>query len=98
LISDLQQNNFDKFEAVKDILHTEILKNKELEKNITEYIKPSFIKNVDFKINSDVDSYNLRLDTYNQKFIESANNLISPSKDSMVTDLANSGEQLLQRV
>jgi hypothetical protein len=51
-------------------------------------MKPSFIQKVDSHIISDVDSYNTRLDIYNQRFIESANNLITPSKDVMVTDLA----------
>jgi hypothetical protein len=53
-----------------------------------EYMKPSFIQTVSSNIISDVDSYNSRLDIYNQRFIESANNIITPSKDVMVTDLA----------
>jgi hypothetical protein len=77
-ISDLQKNNFDKFETLKDILHTEILKNKELEKNIDKYIQPSFVRKVDAQVTSDVNAYNTQLEKYNSKFIESARDLVQP--------------------
>jgi hypothetical protein len=71
-IADLQKNNFDKFETLKDILHTEILKNKDLENNLQDYIQPSFIQKVDAKITSDIPTYNSQLQVYNQRFIDSA--------------------------
>ena len=97
-IADLQKNNFDKFETVKDILHTEILKNKEVEKNLEKYIQPSYITKVDANISSDVKAYNTQLDKYNEKFIESARNLIKPGGDEMVPELAQRWEQLLDSV
>ena len=97
-IADLQKNNFDKFETLKDILHTEILKNKDLENNLQDYIQPSFIQKVDAKITSDVPSYNSQLEIYNQKFIDSAIALKNGWTDPMVSDLVNRWDDLLARV
>lgn len=97
-IADLQKNNFDKFETVKDILHTEILKNKELQKNLTKYIEPSFITKVDAEVKSDVKAYNTQLEKYNSKFIQSARDLVQPWWSTMVDELENRWEALKAKI
>lgn len=76
LINDLIKTNNDKFEAVKNILNTEKLKNDELKEQIKSLDKPEFISKVWVYKDSDFDSYNKSLDAYNKKFIDSANALV----------------------
>jgi hypothetical protein len=71
-IADLQKNNFDKFDTLKNILHTEILKNKEFSKNIETYLQPDFIQKVDAVVNEDIAVYNTQLAVYNDRFKSSA--------------------------
>ena len=97
-IAELKKNNFDKFETVKDILHTEILKNKDLENNLAKYIEPSFITKVDSTINSNVEVYNTQLDKYNKKFIESARELVQPWWNTMVKELEERWEALKAKI
>lgn len=98
LIAELQKNNFDKFQTLENILHTEILKNKEVQQNLEQYIQPNFIQKVDVKINSDVDVYNAQLEIHNQRFIDSAIALIDWWKNKIVNDLEIRGEELITSI
>jgi hypothetical protein len=97
-ISDLKQNNFDKFDTLKNILHTEILKNKEFGKNIETYLQPQYIQKVDIELNNDVDAYNNQLAVYNNRFKKSALALVNGGWSPMQNDLENRGERLLEKV
>ena len=97
-IADLQKNNFEKFDTLENILHTEILKNKEFMKNLDEHLKPSFIQKVSKQNDSQVDVYNQQLEKFNQKFYDSVIELTDNKPDPKVEELKKSGEQLTKRV
>jgi len=102
LISDLQKNNKEKFEAVKDILNNEIRKtNKikvDLKKSLEEW--PKLFNKVS-EINSwnkDFVEYKNTLDKYNNSFIEATKNLITWSEDEEIKEIKKEWEKILTRV
>ncbi|MCP4523251.1 MAG: hypothetical protein GY828_03460, partial [Candidatus Gracilibacteria bacterium] len=98
IISDLQKNNFEKFETLKNILHTEILQNRELLKNLDQELQPDFMKKVVGEGGDDIEIYNKELAVYNKKFIDSAHDLMYGNGNEMQNDLAQRGDDLLDRV
>lgn len=73
LIEELQKNNTEKFDTIKDIINTEILKNKELRKNINNSLKSNI--NKVWLNESNIELYNKNLNKYNDKFIDNLNKL-----------------------
>ncbi|MCP4523328.1 MAG: hypothetical protein GY828_03850, partial [Candidatus Gracilibacteria bacterium] len=97
-ISDLQKNNFDKFETLKNILHTEILQNRELFDSLETEIEIDEIQKVAGKYLGDSDAYNAQLAVYNEKMRKSAYNLVYGEGDTMQKDIQKRGEELIARV
>jgi len=98
IISDLKQNNFDKFETLKDIINTEIIKNKELKKNFNNSLNSS-IKKVSFSNNSSIWDYNLMLDKYNSKIFENTDSILNfKEEDSYKTELKEIWNNLITRL
>jgi len=97
-IADLQQNNFEKFDTLENILHTEILKNKDLSENLDEYLKPKFIQNITSNSTWDVEMYNSQLDRFNQKFYDSVVDLTDNKPDPKILELHKAWEELNKRV
>jgi hypothetical protein len=63
------------------------MKNKQVEENLDEYLKPKFIQNVSQELSSDVDSYNQELEKFNERFYDSVRNMTDNSPDPMAVDL-----------
>lgn len=83
LIEELQENRKSKFEELSNILTTEIQKTQNLKDEIYNIGDESYITKVAFEQGaSDVDAYNTRLESYNQKLIDSAKNLISGGEEN----------------
>jgi len=61
IIEELEKNNFEKFELLKEILGTEIQKTKEQEKNLKKYMEPTYITQVAYEETSNVKYYNEKL-------------------------------------
>lgn len=81
IISELKQNNFDKFETLKDIVNTEIIKNKELKKSFNNSLS-SNIKKVSYSDNSNVVEYNSMLDKYNSKVFQNTDALLNQNEEN----------------
>jgi len=81
IISELKQNNFDKFETLKDIINTEIIKNKEFKKSFNSSLN-SNIKKVSYSNNSNILEYNSMLDKYNTKVFQNTDALLNQNEDN----------------
>lgn len=83
LINDLKEQNNSKFELVKDVLNTEIIKNKNLIKNLDKDLsKESLIKVSYNDEKTNIDFYNEKLNQHNEKLIDATKNLLN-SKESL---------------
>jgi hypothetical protein len=99
LINELQKNNRDKFDTLKDIVNTEIIKNKDLKKDIKNLWKNDVIIKVSSNNSSkDIDLYNKSLEKYNNKFIESAKKLMNSDWDSMKNSLKETKNRLINSI
>ncbi|MFK7779624.1 MAG: hypothetical protein QM490_00540 [Candidatus Gracilibacteria bacterium] len=81
IIKELQDNNREKFQALTDIINTEIIKNKELKEKINNIGKGSVITKVSYNNTNKADLYNQTLAVYNDKFKESAKKLMNYEDD-----------------
>lgn len=98
LIQELKDNNFNKFESLKDIINTEIIKNKEFKNKLNDSINNP-IKKVSFNNSSSVDYYNSILDKYNSKTFESTSNLLNfKEEDSYWWELKEIWNSLLENI
>jgi len=97
LINELIENNNKKFEVVKDILNTEILETKELRKRINNIWNSPIITKVAYNNNDKFDLYNKSLSKYNDRFIQSAKNLINPS-NPIESEIKNNWKKLINSV
>jgi len=96
-IKELENNNYEKFETLKNILSTELQRTKEESKNIQKLLEPKYTIPVS-KTESRITAYNDALSKYNDKFIQSAHNLIEAGDDEYKTDLQEKGTELLAAV
>lgn len=98
LISELQQNNFDKFETLKDIINTEIIKNKEFKKSFNNYLNTN-IKKVSYTNDSNVLVYNSMLEKYNSKVFEKTSELLNyDDENSYKNELKQIWNDLVDKV
>lgn len=98
LIKELQDNNTEKFDAVKDIINTEIILNKELKKQLDSYWKKPIITKVWSTDTNKIDSYNQTLSKYNDKFIETAKKLIDWEWDGTKQELQQYSKDLMNSI
>ncbi|MDD2870584.1 MAG: VCBS repeat-containing protein [Candidatus Gracilibacteria bacterium] len=98
LIKELQDNNTEKFDAVKDIINTEIILNKELKKQLDSYGKKPIITKVGSTDTNKIDSYNQTLSKYNDKFIETAKKLIDGEGDGTKQELQQYSKDLMNSI
>lgn len=96
LIKELQENNTEKFQAVSDIINTEIIKNKELKEKINNIWEWLVVNKVWYNDSNKVDLYNKTLSVYNDKIKESwkklivtedYNNELKETKDLLLTSI-----------
>ncbi len=99
LIDELQKNNFEKFETLKDIVNTEIIKNKSFKEDFNDIINKKTIKTSLYS-DTQVENYNNMLDTYNKKFYDTAMSLVSYDSvnDKNKQDIIRSWEKLITQV
>lgn len=98
IIKELKDNNFDKFELVKDIINTEIIKNKEFKNKINNNFDSPVIK-VSLVKDSDIKNYNTQLEKYNSKVFENTSKLLNyDDNDWHKKDIKESWEALLTKV
>ncbi len=99
LIKDLQDANTDKFGIVKDILNTEIIKNKELKKQLDKARNNHLVTKV-WANDSDkkIEAYNKKLSKYNDTFIEKAKNLVDWKWDWIKEELKESSKDLMNSI
>ena len=95
LIASLQKTNKEKFETLKNIINTEIVRNKVLKNEFkplgqTRVIKVASLDNS----HVDIDFYKQKLKPYNDAFIQSARDLIE-SKQEEKQSLKQDGNNLL---
>ncbi len=94
LIKELQDNNREKFDALKNIINTELIKGKALKKKIKDIEKTPVITEVSYSSDSNFEMYEKTMDKYNQKFIEKAKALITPWDDGLTDELKQAWENL----
>jgi len=97
LISELQKTNRDKFDALNDIINTEIIKNRELKKKVSMIWSDTIIQKVWFNDEDRFDLYNKTLDVYNDKFKESYNKLLNPN-NSLNNELREMWDDIVNRI
>ncbi|MDP2089997.1 MAG: FG-GAP-like repeat-containing protein [Candidatus Gracilibacteria bacterium] len=99
LIKELQDANTEKFDIVTDILNTEIIKNKELKKQLENSRKNTIITKVGSNdSNKKIEDYNKKLSKYNDNFIEKAKNLVDNKGDGIREELKESSKELLDSI
>jgi hypothetical protein len=76
IIASLEKNNTEKFDLVKDIINTEIAKNKKMKEDFKNSFESS-IKKVSLGNNSSIEEYNLRLEEYNETALKNLSNLLN---------------------
>ena len=76
IIKDLEENNLNKFETLKDIINTEIIKNKEFKSDFNNSLKTP-IRKVSLVKNSNIEEYNSMLDKYNSKVFEKTSSIVN---------------------
>ncbi|MDD2907859.1 MAG: VCBS repeat-containing protein [Candidatus Gracilibacteria bacterium] len=95
VISDLQKNNLDKFETLKDIVNTEIIKNKQFKSDFNNLLNNP-IKKVSKVDNSDEEKYNSMLDKYNSNAFEKTKALVNYDESTSVNaEIKKQGNDLL---
>lgn len=98
VIDDLQKNNLDKFETLKDIINTEIIKNKEDKKDFNNLVNNP-IKKVSKVENTSISEYNTMLEKYNSKAFEKTNAIVNYDESSSVnTEIKETWKELLASV
>jgi hypothetical protein len=65
IISSLEKNSTEKFDLVKDIINTEIAKNKKMKEDFKNSLESS-MKKVSLESDSSIEEYNLKLEKYNE--------------------------------
>ncbi len=99
LIKELQENNTEKFEVLKDIINTEIIRNKDLKKKLKSTLGKTQVTKVSFdNPEGKIDNYNKKLSKYNEKFIESAKKLVNSNGNSMKQDLQEDKDELIDSI
>ncbi len=98
LIKELQDNNIEKFEVVKDIINTEIIKNKELKKKYNSIWKSSIMTKVSSEDPNKIELYNKTLSKYNDKFVETAKKLIVWEWDNIKNELKEYSNDLMNSI
>lgn len=107
-IDELKLNNEGKFNTIKNIINEEIIKNKQLKSNIDEIYNLDLFKNTSLANESNIDSYNTKLDKYNSSFVESTINLLNPNLDQKLaleniwnklnSDIKNQAQELKENI
>ena len=98
IIKELKDNNKEKFDILRWILNTEIIKTKELKKNLPEILKPNLIKNVSRDLLDNRQLYNNSFKKYNDKFIDSAKKLQNLNRNIQKEELQEEGKKLISRI
>jgi len=100
LIEALQENRKQKFEALSEIITTEIQESKELKKQVENIGENDFITKVAFENTSNIEAYNKKLEWYNEKLIQSAINLVHGDAEynSYQDELRSTWESLVTEV
>jgi len=98
LIQTLQKNKDDKFDALTNIISTELENTKQLKQQIQDIGNPSFIQPVIANSQSQIQSYQEALQPQNVAFVKAAQNLIHPQEDPTETDIETGGKKLLTQV
>ena len=98
LISDLKNYNFEKYEAVKNIIITERAKNKNLEKDLQKMFENKNIKVSEQNTKSSIQSYNDSLDKYNSKTFENIWKIMNyDEKNSVKAEIKDLWQDLKNR-
>lgn len=97
LIKDLQDNNRSKFDALNDIINTEIIKNRELKRQLINVWLTPVVTKVWYNEENKIDLYNETLEKYNNKFYDSAKKLIEYD-DTKNIELKESAEDIISRI
>ena len=98
LIKELQKNNKEKFDTVSDIINTEIIKNKELKKQLQLIWKKSIVTKVWFTDKNKIESYNETLSKYNEKFTDTAKKLMDWKWDGIKEELKETSKDLINSI
>jgi hypothetical protein len=98
LIKQMQDNNRNKFDTLKDIVNTEIIKNNKLRKKLKNIWEEDEITKVSFSNINNIGLYNNSLSIYNNNFVKSAKNLINSKWDIFKNSLQESKETLLNSI
>ena len=98
LIQELQDNNRAKFDALSDIINTEIIENKEFKKKLNDIWKSPIITKVAYTDDNKIEKYNDTLSKYNDKFIETAKKLVDWKWDNIKEELKKDWEELINSI
>jgi hypothetical protein len=83
IIADLEENNTNKFNLVKDIINTEIVKNKKMKEDLENSFNSS-VKKVSLISNSSIEEYNSSLEKYNELALKNISNLLNYDEDNSI--------------
>jgi hypothetical protein len=91
-ISELQENNRNKFQTLEDIISTEIQHSQQQQKALDDMGSPSYIIQVAEEKNNRIEAYNTLMEPYNIKTLDAAIGLLSGESD----ESKNARQDLLQ--
>ena len=97
MIKELEENNREKFDTLKNIINTEIEKNKQLKENTDKLENSELFIQVSNENKSDIETYNEAFKEHNDRFMVSLSNLVT-KEDKQSDDLKQEWEKLLSRV
>ena len=97
IIKELQDNNREKFDTLKDIINTEIVRNKELKKKLNNIWVNKLVTKVWYTSDNKIDLYNKSLSKYNDKFKKSAEKLFT-YKDTKKQELDQMKDDLMSKI
>ncbi|MCD5385392.1 hypothetical protein LRZ95_01855, partial [Candidatus Gracilibacteria bacterium] len=97
IIKELQDNNREKFDTLKDIINTEIVRNKELKKKLNNIGVNKLVTKVGYTSDNKIDLYNKSLSKYNDKFKKSAEKLFT-YKDTKKQELDQMKDDLMSKI
>lgn len=98
IIKELEENNLNKFETLKDIINTEIIKNKEFKSDFNNSLKTP-IRKVSLVKDSNIEEYNSMLDKYNSKVFEKTSSIVNSNWNNIYKEeLKDIWENLLTKV
>ncbi len=99
IIQELQKNNSNKFDTLKNIINTEIIENKNFKENFNRMLETNVVKTSSNSENK-IAEYNWMLEKYNDSFFKKTESLVSYNSfdDTTKNEIISEWERLVSQV